>query len=210
MSMLETDVNMGASDDIEDLDWHTDFWRAHWLKTPQCRVFFWFVSFFQVPIRLVFELSILWPTELAPLHNRTWLTCTAERVDWNLNASNLPVCLSGWCPTGEELQPVEMWCFPQGHFRLLAGAEGRNVHGCNVPTRCVTEASRTYPTCTTSPLTPKSRLKFWYPVNSKFVEKSSCCLFSYLMVGPVCTERDLKMFFLKNVHPFPHASPTSP
>ncbi|XP_075867319.1 basic helix-loop-helix ARNT-like protein 1 isoform X2 [Nelusetta ayraudi] len=25
MSMLETDVNMGASDDIEELDWHTDF-----------------------------------------------------------------------------------------------------------------------------------------------------------------------------------------
>lgn len=101
------------------------------------------------------------------------------------------------------MQPVEMWCFPQGHFRLLTGAEGRNVHGCNVPPRCVTEASRTYPTSTTSPLTPKSRLKFWSPVNSKFVEKSSCCLFSYLMVGPVCTERDLKMFFSKECSPFP-------
>lgn len=25
MSMLETDVNMGVSEDIEELDWHTDF-----------------------------------------------------------------------------------------------------------------------------------------------------------------------------------------
>lgn len=25
MSMLETDVNMGVSEDIKELDWHTDF-----------------------------------------------------------------------------------------------------------------------------------------------------------------------------------------